>query len=723
MPKARAARQPFQRGHSPRRPPAKKAKKKRPPAARAAPKRKTQRGRRSWLWRYRRVLFLFGLLFATAAAGMAYLIARVPLPPDVVSSQTTMLTDATGARLGELHGTENRVPVTLDKVPKSLQDAVLAAEDRHFFRHSGVDPIGIVRATWADIRGRPLQGGSTITQQYVKNTYVGSDRTLVRKLREAVLAVKLERKYGKREILERYLNTIYLGRGAYGMQAAADAYFGKDVGALSITESAYLAGLIRKPDAGATDEAVVRRNLVLGSMDRMGAITTRQREAAERVPEVLVPFRSRDATVSRVGAGTEYFVEYVRQRLLQHYDERTILKGGLRVQTTLDLRAQTAAYEAVRGVLDRPNDPDAALVAIDDAGRVVAMVGGRDWAKSKVNLAVGTQGGGHGRQGGSAFKPLVLAATVKEGYSVESSFSGPPQITIPHADNGKDWQVENFEDESFGPINLLDATAHSVNTVYAQLVVALGPQKVVDMAHELGIESELKPVPSIALGTQDVSVLEMASAYSTLARGGFRVEPEVIMKVSTADGNVIQENRPRRTRVLDRDQADTVTYALQRVVNGGTGTGAKFGKPVAGKTGTSEDYGDAWFVGYTPRLTAAVWMGYPEGQAHAMVDVHGRKVNGGSFPATIFSRFMSRATRNHEATPFQSPPAFGGRILGTKIAFDETAAGDGVQHVGAEPSVQHVGPVTSVPTRPQPASPQPASPPPERSSQSDEEEE
>jgi penicillin-binding protein 1A len=649
------------------------------------------------------VLFLIGLLGATAVAGVAYLIARVPLPADVVSSQTTLLTDITGARLAELHGTENRVPVRLDKVPKSLRDAVIAAEDRHYFRHSGVDPIGLARATIADLRGRPLQGGSTITQQYVKNTYVGNDRTIVRKLREGVLAVKLERKYGKREILERYLNTIYFGRGAYGVQAAADAYFGKDVADLSVSDSAYLAGLIRRPDAAATDQAQTRRNYVLDAMSQMHAISHTQRAEAERAPTVLARLRPHDATVARQGQGTEYFVEYVRQRLLRQYDERTILKGGLRVQTTLDLRLQSYAFDAVGGVLNRPGDPDAAVVTLDDSGHVVAMVGGRDWARSKVNLAVGTQGGGHGRQGGSAFKPFVLAATLKDGYSIESSFSGPPEIVIPKADKGKDWAVTNFEKESFDRLNLIDATAHSVNTVYAQLVLALGPEKVVNAAHTMGIESDLSAVPSIALGTQDVSVLEMANAYSTLARGGFRVDPEVILKVTTADGTVVQENKPRRTRVLDRDVADTVTYALRRVVEGGTGTGAAFGKPCAGKTGTSEDYGDAWFVGYTPRLTTAVWMGYPEGQAHAMNDVHGRKVNGGSFPASIFSRFMGNATRNVDVGKFTDPVSFGGKILGSKVAFDAPNADPTVQHVGAvtPTTIQQV----ALTTRPSPVPP------------------
>src|SRR5205085_12309190 len=478
------------------------------PRRRAAPARQraaAPRRRRSWLWRYRRVLFLFGLLGATAIGGIAYVIAQVPLPKDTPLAQTTILTDAKGNQLAVLHGDENRLPVKLNEVPKVLQDAVIAAEDRKFFSHSGVDPVGIIRATWADVRHHAkVQGGSSITQQYVKNTYVGHERTFMRKVKEAVIAMKLERKYNKRQILERYLNTIYFGRGAYGVQAAAQAYFGKDVQQLGLPESALLAGLIRGPEeadparsAQAAEVARLRRSSVLQAMVDTHAITSTQRTEAEAVPIESKPAVHKGPTIQSTAPGAEYYVDYVRRQLVKTYGEDAVLRGGLRVQTTLDPNLQRQAYDAVYKTLwDSKNDPAGALVAMDRDGHVLAMVGGRNWDQSKVNLAVGIAGGGVGRQAGSAFKPFVLAETLHEGYSVESSFLGPTKITLPKADNGKDWEVSNFDNEGFGRLNLVDATAHSVNTVYAQLVTALGPQNVIPTAQALGIKSPLDPVPS-----------------------------------------------------------------------------------------------------------------------------------------------------------------------------------------------------------------------------------
>jgi len=311
-------------------------------------------------------------------------------------------------------------------------------------------------------------------------------------------------------------------------------------------------------------------------------------------------------------------------------------------------------------------------VALDSGGRVRAMVGGRDWEQSKVNLAVGRSGGGRGRQGGSTFKAFVLAETVHEGYSVESAFKGPARIKLPKADNGHDWSVSNFEGESFDRLNLVDATVHSVNTIYAQLVTAVGPAKVAAMAEAMGIQTHLNPVASITLGTQDVSVLDMADAYLTLANRGMHVDPQVVAEVDDAEGKVIERFTPQHKRVLERSQADVVNFVLRQVVERGTGTGADFGRPVAGKTGTTQDFGDAWFVGYTPSLTTAVWMGYPEGQSRAMVAVHGRKVNGGSFPAAIFKRFMAAATKGMDNSDFPSPPNLKGRLVsGDRIRFTE----------------------------------------------------
>ena len=647
------------------------------PRARGAPNRK----RRSWLWRYRRVLFLFGLLGATAIGGIAYVIAQVPLPKDAPLAQTTILTDANGKQLAVLHGDENRLPVKLNVVPRVFQDAVIASEDRKFYTHSGVDPVGIVRATWADLRHHAkVQGGSSITQQYVKNTFVGNQRTLMRKVKEAVLAMKIERKYSKRQILERYLNTIYFGRGAYGVQAAAHAYFDKDVQQLGLPESALLAGIIRGPeeadparDAQQADVARQRRSEVLQAMVETHAITSTQKIEAESVPVESKQAQRRAATVAPTAPGAEYYVDYVRRQLVKTYGEDAVLRGGLRVQTTLDQSLQKQAYDAVYKTLwDSKNDPAGALVTMDTDGHVLAMVGGRNWDQSKVNLAVGTAGGGVGRQPGSSFKPFVLAETLHEGYSVESSFLGPTKIVLPKADNGHDWEVSNFDNEGFGRLNLIDATAHSVNTVYAQLVTAIGPQNVVPTAQALGIKSPLDPVPSLTLGTQNVSVMEMADAYLSFANEGMQTDPQVFSKITDASGAVLYDGKPHRTRALTRGQADVMNFTLSQVVQRGTGTGAQIGSPVAGKTGTTEDFGDAWFVGYTPKLATAVWMGYPEGQSKKMTDVHGvHNVNGGSLPATIFQRFMSRAVRDPRFSggEFSKPDSFPGKILGQRVPF------------------------------------------------------
>ncbi len=367
--------------------------------------------------------------------------------------------------------------------------------------------------------------------------------------------------------------------------------------------------------------------------------------------------------------GAEYFVEYVRTQLLKTYSEDQVLRQGLRVQTSLNPMIQRQAYDAVYGLLDRTSDPAGALVAVDPDGRVVAMVGGKNWEASKVNLAVGEAGGGSGRQAGSTFKPFALAATVREGYTLESSFPGPAKLILPKADEGKDWVVSNYEDEAYGSVNLIDATVNSVNTVYAQLADTLGPQKIIGTAKDLGITSPLAPVPSIALGTQNVSVLEMAGAYSTLARGGLRYDPRVITKVTLND-SVLQDDRPKGTRVMERAQADQVNFALEQVVDHGSGTAAQVeDTKVWGKTGTTEDFGDAWFAGFTKKLTAVVWMGYPEGQSKPLFNVHGvAKVNGGSLPARIFERFMTEAGAGDDEGPSDAP-RFEGKPLSPLLRY------------------------------------------------------
>jgi penicillin-binding protein 1A len=642
-----------------------------PPAVATRPPVRGPGRRRSFFWRYRRVWFLLGILVVTALAGVAWVLTQIPLPPEAPQAQTTILYDAANNQLATLHGVENRFPVSIDQVPPVFVAAVVSAEDRKFFEHGGIDPLGIARATWADIRHKGVtEGGSTITQQYVKNAYVGRQYSLWRKIREAVISVKLERKLSKQQILERYLNTVYFGRGAYGVQAAAKAYFNKDVGDLGLKESAYLAGLIREPSNGDVVDNPVEahdlRFIVLQAMVQTQVITVDQANAVEAQPltDYVIAKPSSDSTVNLTNTGAEYYVAYVQRELFKLYPEDQVLRGGMRVYTTLDPTAQREAYDAVYGFLDRPGDPSGALVSLDNDGKVVAMVGGKNWDESQVNLAVGTDGGGAGRQAGSTFKPFVLAEAVSENISLDSTLPGPAKIILPKADNGQDWEVNNYEGASYGRISLLDATANSVNTVYAQLVTQVGPQKVVDMAHRMGVTSDLAPNASIALGTGNVSVLEMADAYLTLQRGGVHVQSRVIRQIKQND-SVLVDDRPVTNRVLDRSIADKVNYALQQVVDRGSGAAAALPQAqVRGKTGTTDAYGDAWFVGYTSKLTTAVWMGYPEGQSKPLYNIHGvTKVNGGSLPAQIFKRFMVTASPPDD-TPPGTVPDLSGNALG-----------------------------------------------------------
>jgi penicillin-binding protein 1A len=687
------------------------------PATRSRPRHAARRPppkkRRSFFWRYRRLLFLFGLLLFTGVAGAGYLLVRVPLPPEKVKGETSFLTDVNGTRLALLTSDTNRVNVKLDDVAPTMVDAVLAAEDKSFFEHSGLDPFGVLRATIADIRGsRSLQGGSTITQQYVKNTYLGSDRTLARKLKEAALSVKIERKLDKRQILERYLNTIYFGRGAYGVQAASRAYFGKDVKYVDLREAAYLAGLIRAPvgaDALKNPKlAAARRDSTLRAMRALGQISEEEQRAVAATPveSYVVSKEEAEPTFAMPDKGTQYFVEFVRRQLVAKYGEGVVLGGGLRVKTTLDLKMQAQAYDAVYGFLNRKDDPAGALVAIDEDGFVKAMVGGRDWGASQLNLALGRDGGGSGRQPGSTFKPFVLAEAVRQGYSVQSTLPAPAKVVFPKADQGKDYPVENYESEDFGgSLNLVDATKSSVNTVYAQLIDVVGPQKVADLAHQMGVQADLVPGLSLTLGTSEVSVLEMASAYTTLANRGERVEPNMILEVATADGRVLERAAPQRTKVLERRHADIVNHCLRHVVENGSGVGARFGKPLAGKTGTTDDFGDAWFVGYTPKLTAAVWMGFPEGNSKKMLSVRGRRVNGGSFPATVFKRFMEAATAGMDTGTFPAVTNFGGKPLkpSTKVVIATTTTSTSTTAPGATTTtVPDASTTTTVPPKPGP---------------------
>ena len=703
-----------------------------PSDARPAGRRDRRRQRRAeqgtLVWRWRRAWFLLALLFVLGIAGVGYLFSQVPLPDtDPAQLQTTFICPAEvttdcnqDTSIAQLSGGVDRVNVTYDRLPPVLIDAVLAAEDREFYDHGGVDPVGIARALWANLRNQDVQqGGSTITQQYVKNVYLTQERTYTRKLKEAALAVKLERELPKQEILLRYLNTIYFGRGAYGVEAASRTYFDKPVEQLTLPEAAYLAGLIRAPETAdanrGADEATNasnlltatrRRDSVLDAMLVVGSITQAEYDEAKATAfETVVP-RTVQRNFGRVANpewGTEYYVDHVRQWLVREagFTDAEVFGGGLRVYSTIQMDRQRAASEAVNSTLDEPDDPAGALVAIDDSGAVRAMYGGNDYEASEVNLATGSLGGGGGRQPGSSFKPFALAEAVAQGIPLNKTYNAPARLVIPGANDGEDWEVGNYGDAGLGRLDLVSATAKSSNTAYAQLMLEVGPENVVAMAKRLGITSPLDPFPATVLGTEEVSVLDMASAYSTFADNGVHIEPYVVTRVTDALGVVLWENEITRDEVLDPEQAKQVNWALNQVVEGGTGTRAQFDQPAAGKTGTTDEYKDAWFVGYTCRLTAAVWVGYPGTEERLMKDVKGIDVTGGSLPAEIWRRFMIDATQGIDACEFEQPE------LGSEVAPDDTTPPTSAP----PPTTAAPEPTTTAPPPPTTAPPPSTAPP------------
>ncbi|MDG2262549.1 MAG: transglycosylase domain-containing protein [Actinomycetota bacterium] len=626
----------------------------------------------------RRLLFLGLLAVVASLAGAVHLLAKLDLPETQGQvDQTSILYDRNGVEIARFHGEENRVPLDFDEISPTLIDAVIAAEDRDFFTHPGVDPVAIARAAWSDIRSEgALQGGSTITQQYIKNVFLTPERTLSRKLKEAAFAIKLERETSKNDILEGYLNTIYFGRGAYGIEAAARAWFGVRAGALTVGQSAYLAGLIRAPESAdisrlsQVDEAYRRRSTVLRAMWEEGYISQAEFDTVEATPieGYTLPRVENSATqisdLARL-AGTDYLIEEIRTHVEDRYGDQVLFRGGLRITTTIDLRLQLEANQAALSALRRDGDPTAAVLVLDELGGIRAMIGGRGFDSSHVNLALGTEGGGSGRQAGSVFKPIVLAHAVQEGVSVESRYWSPPVIDLDGLDNGNDWTVRNHLNTDYGIIDLVDATAQSANTAYAQLIRDLGPHPVVDLAKRLGVGADLLPFYSLALGAQEVSVLDMARAYSTFAGRGERREPGLVLEVLDSDGTRLERFEPVADRVMSRQEADVVTDVLTKVVEEGTGIGARVpGVPLAGKTGTTQDYRDAWFVGYSPRFTTAVWIGFP-GIIKSMRDVAGVDiVTGSNVPALIWQQVMAAAHADIDPGNFVKPGPYPGTVFG-----------------------------------------------------------
>ena len=607
-------------------------------------------------------------------------VRALPVDPSVLGGQavTSTVHAADGSLLTTLHAEEDRRPLTLAEIPDVLVDAVVAAEDRRFYEHKGVDVRGIARAAARNLEaGETTQGGSTITQQLVKNTLVTPERTYRRKIREASLAMGLERTLTKDQILERYLNTVYFGQGAYGAGAAARVYFGHAATRLTLAEAALLAGLIRSPSRADPTKhraaAKARRATVLNAMVETGAIT---REQADEANDAPLPRKARHddrryPAAYAVQDAVSALLDDARLGATRAERHNAIFRGGLRIELTIDPRQQAAAEEAVRAILDTPGDPYAGVAAVKPGdGAITAMVGGRDFFSARdpyaqVNLA---RGGSTKRQAGSTFKVFALIAALRAGISPDEKFEAGEQLTLP-CRCPEPWVVDNYEGAAYGRVTLRKATEDSVNTAYARLVQRLGDgdvdrgtNVVLDVAESLGVRGAGgKPLrrnagPAVVLGAQEVDPVELAAAYAALGANGVYAKPYLVASVKDAKGRVLVRNAPQRREVLPPKVAATANDVLQGVVQRGTGIKAAQARPVAGKTGTSTRYADAWFVGYTPNFAAAVWVGVPKGEV-PMTPQNGFRtlIAGGTFPAMIWGRFASTVLLRLEDVAFTTP--------------------------------------------------------------------
>lgn len=614
----------------------------------------TRPKRKMWFWNAL-VILLVGML-ASGAFFWLYL-QYAPLPPNDIAN-TSKLFASDGAVLTDLvEGGENRVKVSLQDVPQSLVDATLVTEDRTFYDHRGFSPIGIARALWVDLKsGSVVEGGSTITQQLAKNLFLSHDQTVQRKLREAMLTLQLELNYSKDEILEQYLNVIYYGYGAYGIEMAAQTYFDKPAKDLTLAESAMLAGIPKGPTYYSPfadlQKAKERQRMILGMMQESGRIT--EAEAQQAFAEEL-----KFAQQKTPSGKAPYFTDFTSWQLKNSYkiSEEDLYRGGLKITTTLDPGMQAAAEQVVAEQLkDYPEASglQVSLIAMDpNSGAIKAMVGGRNYGTSTYNRTLAK------RQPGSAFKPFVYLTALHNRYTPATRIKSEPREFTYDDDTGepKTYKVHNFADHyanSF--ITLRQAIATSDNVYAVTTNMDVGPDKVMTTAGLLGIESTMKPYPSLALGTFPASPIELVRAYAALANGGYRVEPHTVAQIENAYTGDTQRFDGQRRSIIEPGVAFVLTDLMKSVFDDPQGTGYRVkhmlgGRPVAGKTGTTDT--DAWMIGYTPDLVTAVWVGYDKDQLLSPKESH--------LAAPLFADFMSRA---HESIPVRDFPVPTGVVEG-----------------------------------------------------------
>ncbi|HBN07782.1 MAG TPA: penicillin-binding protein [Cyanobacteria bacterium UBA8530] len=622
-----------------------------PPSAvsrREAARYKKNAPRQPWYWT---VLSFASSMLAVgslgAASGLIFSLARLP---DVGSLQsyvpfeTTKIFDCRGRLIANVHGEENRIVVPLRDIPQSVQQAVIAIEDERFFHHRGIDPRGIFRALLINLsEGDHFQGGSTLTQQLAKSLFLSPSRTLPRKLADAWLAIQIEHRFNKSQILELYLNQVFWGHNSFGIEAAAQTYFGKSATKLTLPESALLAGLLKGPEMYSPyhnpNLAKRRQKLVLQLMSRQNFISPPEVETAVKT---ALTYPGQQNHVYRA----PYFTSYLLQRLTERFGADQVMRGGLRVFSTLDLSAQELAEKMLtRMIKDNKhiNITQGAMVSIEPkTGYVRTLIGGIDYGTSKFNRITQAL-----RQPGSAFKPFVYLTAFSEGISPSKVVNDAP-VSYP-AGNGEWWTPQNYDHDYYGSISVRRALEKSNNVIAVKLIQQVGVEKVIETAHRLGITSKLSPNLSLALGTSEVTPLDLTSAYCVFAADGMRTEPILVTKIEDRAGRIIEINKPKPRRVFPEEPLRVLVDCMQGVVTRGTGAAAYFGRPAAGKTGTTSDHRDAWFIGFTPDLCATIWVGNDNNSK--MVG----GTTGGALCAPLWARFMRATLADIPPSSFPRP--------------------------------------------------------------------
>jgi membrane peptidoglycan carboxypeptidase len=610
----------------------------------------------------RGTVFLLGFSFVAGSVlfALAYFTVEIPDANAYVNSQATVFQYSNGEEIGRV-GTQNRQIVPLAKIPLNVRHAVLAAEDQSFYSNKAFSITGILRAIVNNLKGGSLQGGSTITQQYAKTAFLTPSRTIQRKIKELVIAIKLENQLSKDQIFESYLNTIYFGRGSYGVMTASQQYFNRDVDQLTNAQAVVIASILRSPGLydpafkeGNAERLANRFEYVKNNMVESGWLT--KEEAAKMKMPAIAP----RATSGQLSGPKGHIIEAVQKELAKlGFDQEQLLVGGLVIKTTLDQKAQQSAVDAVNKFYpkDAPADLRIGLVAIrPGTGEVLAMYGGRDYLERQLND--GTQSIA---QAGSTFKPFALVAALEQGIPLTSMWNGDSPQTFDDA--GKPYEVFNYGNEGWGQIDLLYATKHSVNTIFVPLGIKVGPDNVVDVARRAGIPESvaMMPTPSVVLGTSSPHVIDVANAYATFAAQGIKSKPYLVSQVIGSNKGVLFEATPQTQEVFSKEVMADLTYALKGTITGGTGAAALgLGRPVAGKTGTSQSNASAWFSAYTPQIAASVAF-FRDNATQSLNGIGGMtSVTGGSFPARIWTQFMKGALKGEPIMDFPAPSNIGG---------------------------------------------------------------